>query len=375
MPLTWGRYNMTNSASDPFFSISHLDGKTAVRRNVEIQTIGQNFYLLEQEHRYGPFAFERLQFTSQNGDAISYGYDDIDGWRLTVSGPIPAELQSLLPPVRHYGSWVDTLGLGAATGVFASISAVVLFVGLTAPQWLAPLIPQSFENNLGDALVGDFGGRICDTPKGKAALQKLVDSLDNKSDELQVEVVNIKMLNAVALPGGKVFLFEGLVQQAASVDEVAGVLGHEIGHVRERHVMQSLLRQLGLSLILGGMNENVGGVISGALANSYGRDAESEADAYSIDILSKANISPLPTKGFFEKLAKMTNEDGDGKTIASYMSSHPLSTARANEFDKSYDKSKNYQPALTTSEWNAIKSMCKEDKDVKSGFGIDFLDK
>lgn len=366
---------MSNDVVDPFFSVSHVDGKTAVRRTVEIQTIGENFYLLEQERRHGPFAFECLQFVSKTGDTISYSYEEIDGWRLTVSGPIPSDLQAFLPPVRRYGSWVDTLGLGAATGVFASISAVVLFVGLTAPQWLAPLIPQSFENNLGDALVGDFGGRMCNTTKGKAALQKMVDSLDSNSDELQVEVVNIDMLNAVALPGGKVFLFDGLIQQAASVDEVAGVLGHEIGHVRERHVMQGLLRQLGLSLILGGMNENVGGVVSGALANSYGRDAETEADAYSIGVLSKANISPLATKGFFEKLAKMTNESNDGNAITSYMSSHPLSAERANEFDKSFDKSKNYQPALSASEWNAIKSMCKNDKDVKSGFGIDFLDK
>ncbi len=365
---------MANEMAAPFFSVSHYDGKSAVRRTVEIQTIGENFFLLEKERRHGPFNFNYLNFVSSTDDDVSYGYEDIDGWRLTLSGNIPNELQSLLPEKRIYGKWVDKMGLGPASVVFIGVSAVALLVGLTAPQWLAPLIPQSVENKLGDALVGDFGGRICHTPDGKAALNKLTNSLDTNPDDLQVEVVNIDMLNAVALPGGKVFLFDGLIQQSSSVDEVAGVLGHEIGHVRERHVMQGLLRQLGLSLILGGLNENVGGVVNGALSNSYGRDAEREADNYSIKVMEQANISPIGTKGFFEKLADMTNEDGEERSIISYMSSHPLSNERAAEFQKSFDASKNYQSALTKTEWAAVKSMCKNDKNVESGFGFDLFD-
>ncbi len=365
---------MANEVVDPFFSVSHFDGKTAVRRKVEIQTIGKNFFLLENERRHGPFAFEYMHFVSQTKGNISYGYEDIDGWRLTLSGPIPEDLKPLLPATRTYGSLIDKLGLGKASVAFIAASAAALAVIITAPQWLAPIIPQSIENNLGDALVGDFGGRICSTPEGKAALSKLTNSLDANPDDLQVEVVNIDMLNAVALPGGKVFLFEGLIQQAESVDEVAGVLGHEIGHVRERHVMQGLLRQLGLSFILGGLNENVGGVFSSALSNSYGRDAEREADSHSIEVLNEANISPIATKGFFNKLSEMTNEENGISSVTSYMSSHPLSSERAAKFDASFDKERDYQPALTKDEWAAITSMCANDKDVKSGFGFDFGD-
>lgn len=363
---------MGNAVVDPFFSVSHFDGATAVRRTVEIQTIGNNFYLLEKERRHGPYAFEYMHFVSKTKDVISYGYEDIDGWRLNLSGPIPTELQPLLPATRKYGSLIDKFGLGKASVAFLAASAATVAVIFTAPQWLAPIIPQSLENNLGDALVGDFGGRICNTEDGKAALQKLTNSLDANPDDLQVEVVNIDMLNAVALPGGKVFLFEGLIQQASSVDEVAGVLGHEIGHVRERHVMQGLLRQLGLSFLLGGLNENVGGVFSSALSNSYGRDAEREADSHSIEVLDSANISPIATKGFFNKLSEMTNEENGISSVTSYMSSHPLSSERAAKFNASFDKDRDYQPALTKDEWSAIKSMCKNDKDVKSGFGFDF---
>lgn len=354
-----------------FLSISHLDGKTAVRRKVEIQTIGSTFFLVEEERRHGPYSFDFLHFISKNNKSTSYGYDEIDGWRITISGHMPDDLSALLPQTRVYGSWIDRFGLAKTSAAFISISAVALIVGLTAPQWLAPLVPQSLENKMGASLASNLEDKFCDTPDGKKALAKLTASMDDNPSDMQIEVVNISMLNAVALPGGKVFLFDGLIQEAKSTEEVAGVLGHEIGHVRERHVMEGLLRQLGLSLILGGINDNVGGVLGGALSSSYGRDAEREADAHSIEVMEKANISPLGAKGFFDKLSKMTNEDSEDN-ITSYMASHPLSSERAAEFEKSYDEDRKYQNPLTDAEWQSIRSMCKNDKDVKSGFEFDF---
>ena len=50
-----------------FFSAWHFDGKTAVRRTVEVQTIGANFFLLETERRHGPFAFEELRYVGEQG--------------------------------------------------------------------------------------------------------------------------------------------------------------------------------------------------------------------------------------------------------------------------------------------------------------------
>jgi Zn-dependent protease with chaperone function len=75
----------------------------------------------------------------------------------------------------------------------------------------------------------------------------------------------------VALPGGNVILFDGLVKQARSPDEVAGVLAHEIGHVREKHVMQALLRQMGLAVVLGGIDGNSGALVNNMLSMSYSR--------------------------------------------------------------------------------------------------------
>ncbi len=365
---------MADAAFSPF-TAWHYDGVSAVRRVVEIQTIGEKFFLVERERRHGPYAFNDLSYVGEQRTARVYSHPDRDGWRLGLSGAIPAELLKHLPKSRKYGGWIDRLGLGPASGAFAVMSAAVVAVVLLTPQWLAPLIPSSFEKKMGDALVGDFGGRFCHTEKGTAALQKLAASLDDNPKDLQVEVAKIDMVNAVALPGGKVILFDGLVKTARSPDEIAGVMAHEMGHVRERHVMQGLLRQMGLSLVLGGLDGNSAGLLNGALSMSYSRASESAADAHSIKALSKAHISPIATADFFQRLSAMDGSDdekSDAPALAGYMSSHPLSRERKKAFERSVVKGGQYKPALTAAEWQELKTMCTQDTKAKSGFGFDF---
>ena len=361
--------------SDHVFQAWHFDGKTPVRRPVDIQAVGRDFYLVETERRHGPFPFIDVTYVGEQNGAHVYGLDESDGWRLGLRGEIPQELTGLLPAPRRYGRWVDRLGFGRAAVAFTAISAAVVALVLFTPQWLAPLIPSSWEQEMGDALVGDFGGRFCATPKGSEALSKMVNALDKDASDLQVEVANIDMVNAVALPGGKVILFQGLIDSARSPDEVAGVLAHEIGHVRERHVMQSLLRQLGLSIVLGGADGAGGSLFNGALSSSYSRDAEREADAHSIKAMSEGGVSPVATAGFFRRLSKIDgseNTEGNAARITGYMSSHPLSSERKKAYENSLIKGKKYTPSLNAAEWKSLQSMCEDDPDVESGFGFDF---
>ena len=357
-----------------FFDAWHYDGKSAVKRKVEVQIIGPQFYLLETERRNGPFAFADVEYVTQQGEADVYGLKDRDGWRLMLAGPVPSDLHAMLPARRKYGGWVDRLGLGKAAIAFTLTSAAAVAVVLLSPQWLAPLIPDSVDDRLGDALVGDFGGRFCHTPAGDAALKKLVNSLDDNPDDLRVEVAKIDMLNAIALPGGNVILFDGLIKQAKTPDEVAGVLAHEIGHVREKHVMQALLRQMGLAVVLGGIDGNSGALVNNVLAMSYSRNSEAEADAHSMKVLGNANISPVGTASFFDRLSQLDGSAGvkQDAAITGYLSSHPLSASRKTAFEKSIVKGKNYKPALTSAEWTELKTMCTQDRKAKSGFGFDF---
>lgn len=348
----------------------HYDGRNALKRWPELRLQGDGFRLAEEGSEGDPVSWDDLSFVSGDGGGLVYGHKHLPGWRIGLEGQVPPDIAARLPRPGHYGGWIDRLGLARASAAFVGIAALVLFVGLKTPGWLAPFVPMSWEQRLGDAMVGDFGGRFCRTDSGQDALWKLVGKLEGPDDAPSVEVANIGMVNAVALPGGRIIIFQGLIDKAKSPEEVAGVLGHEMGHVRHRDTMQALIRQLGLSVILGGFNGDVGGYVNGALALSYGRDAEAKADRASIDALRRADISPLDTAAFFNRMAKEEKAMGRMADALNYMSSHPLSESRRQTFAASFVKDKPYRPALGPAEWKALKTMCRNDRDVAKDDGF-----
>lgn len=349
----------------------HYDGSVAVRRYVLIEPLGGSFAVFEDGREIGRYDFAELAFNDDQGEYLTYRHDGIDGWRLGVSNPPPRELVDSLPDQVRYGGFIDRIGLGKASIVLAGISAVAAGIFLTAPTWIAPLVPESTEARLGEFMFDDFGGRVCSTPEGDAALAKLVEKLDGPGENLRVEVVNMQMVNAVALPGGRVLLFDGLLNEAETPEEAAAVLGHEIGHVRKRHVMQSLLRQMGLSVLLGGMDGTGGSTISGLLSLSYSRDAEREADEYSISQMKRAGVSPEGGAVLFERMSRglYPNEDeeaeysDEARVVFGYLASHPHSDERAEAFRTAAGK-RTYDPVLSEEEWFALQDMCMNDPDV-----------
>ena len=134
---------------------------------------------------------------------------------------------------------------------------------------LAPLIPFSVEQQLGDAVDAQVRAML-DTEQGRrgrsnaaldrhekagrAALDKLMGRLESAAAlpiPLQVAVVRRNDANAIALPGGHIYVFDGLIDKAESPDEFAGVIAHEIGHVAHRDGTRSVLQAAGLSFLFG----------------------------------------------------------------------------------------------------------------------------
>ena len=100
-------------------------------------------------------------------------------------------------------------------------------------------------------------------------------------------VLKDRSVNAFAAPGGHVVVLSGLIDEAKSGDEVAGVLAHEIAHVIHRHPMESLVRAMGLAVLAEALSgDGLGGTAAMLLAvTAYSREAEAEADATAVALL------------------------------------------------------------------------------------------
>ena len=352
---------MTDSAFKT--SAQWYDGHSAVRHQGTATWSGGDALVLNSDTGEEHLALADLTYGEARAGETVYRRKSVPDFRLVLPAPLPEPLAQALPKKQTYGAWVDRLGLGKATAIFATISAAAIALFLTAPEWLGPRIPQSWERQIGTALVGDLGNRICNTPQSDAALAKLLAAVDPEEEKVRAGIANFGMVNAVALPGGQVLLFDGLVQEAETPEELAGVLGHEVGHVRERHVMTALLRQFGLSILLSGANSGVGDTAFGLAAMGYSREAEREADDYARARMAQSNVSPLGAARFFERIGGSTDAS-EQNAVVGWVSSHPDPAERAKAY-RAAAKGKRFAPVLTKAEFAALKGACKADPDVE----------
>ena len=302
---------------------------------------------------FDPVALSDLQRVDP--DRLVFGRKDVDGWRLGFDDEPPGPILWQLPAGVRYGGPIDRLGLWWAAGIAVIVSALVVIGALKGLDLVARAIPYSWEQQLGDAISGDFGAQACRAPSGQKALDDLARRLSPSDRSIRIGVVNIPIVNAVALPGGRILVFRGLIDEARSPDEVAGVVAHEIGHVENRHVMVALLRRFGLGLLIGsgGSAAEYGQALLDA---RYSRAAESEADEFSVKQLLQAGISPAATAGFFRRMSK--EEVGMGGPLV-YLASHPPSDERRRRFEAAAASGRmSFGPALSPAQWAALRSIC-----------------
>lgn len=142
-----------------------------------------------------------------------------------------------------------------------------------------------------------------------------------------------KTINAFAIPGGRIYVYTGLIKAAKSEAELAAVLAHEVAHVTNRHLAKRLVKAYGLqALAAAALGENPGvlsQIVSGIaiqgtlLKNS--REAERESDIDGVVALSKAGYQPQAMVSFFRTLMA---QEGKVPKVFGFISDHPLTAER-----------------------------------------------
>jgi len=182
----------------------------------------------------------------------------VSNWR-NDNTPTETE-EEITVPVPHQTSRRGVAKIvGWSVAAAVSIVCVVLFGVPLAADRLAPLVPKPIERRIGDAsevqVKTIFGRKACEDPAGKAAFTKLVNRLRDAAglddDSMTAGVLPSSVPNAFALPGGKVFVLNALLEKADSPDEIAGILAHELGHLKHHDNMRGLIYNGGTSFLIG----------------------------------------------------------------------------------------------------------------------------
>ena len=160
---------------------------------------------------------------------------------------------------------------------------------------------------------------------------------DDRHLDWQFFVVNAAEVNAFAVPGGYVYVNRGLIERAQRMDQLAGVLGHEIGHVTRRHSVQQMQKaqeaNIGVTLacVLTSVcnNQATGAAIDvagGALFAKFSRDDEAEADAEGVKNVVRAGIDPRGIPEMFQIL--LNERETSPSSVSSWFATHPLEEDR-----------------------------------------------
>lgn len=359
-----------------------FDGMTSVPHEVIVRFGETTLTLLTfQDEPVQHWALASLRQISSTRDGggreelrIAPGHDGEE--RLTLTDPemiralrqVCPDLLAKPKPSRRgigRGLLVAALALGAVAGL-------VFVVAPGAADRLAELTPPARAARLGEAsaeaAARRYAGRAladaqCRAPEGRRALDALLARLRRGAPDapaFSVAVLRAPGVNALALPGGRILLFSGMIDAARTPEELAGVLAHELAHVEAKDPLRESYRAAGTTAVLGMLaGDLAGGAAAAAMANAalsgaYRMEAETAADARALAMLAAAGLPSSPLGAVFDRLAA----EGGGRD-AVHFATHPDLRARAGAARAADAVGTGaFDPALEDSDWLALQQIC-----------------
>jgi predicted Zn-dependent protease len=237
-------------------------------------------------------------------------------------------------------SGVDKATRGWSTALIAiTVFLPLLLIGGIVWQhdriaaWAVGLISIEQEAKLGEIIFSQHKRSLKLIEGESLAMVKDIGAklTANSRHKFQFHVAEDKSVNAFAMPGGFVVVHTGLLLAAATPEEVAGVLAHEVQHVEQRHSLRRIAQSLGLSAALSLVFGDLSGLASmggDLLQLKFSRDHETEADREGLKVLVAAKINPAGMRDFFGKLAEQSKLD------LGFLSTHPASAERMADIDR-----------------------------------------
>jgi Zn-dependent protease with chaperone function len=356
----------------------YLDGRTAARQRarvrlmrsgVEVITEGGLTFLwpYDQVHQtQGFYAGEQVRL--EKGGEIAEALLISDAAFLTALHEIAPGLRMRFHDPARRQTRVELTLLAALAVIGIALALYQWGIPLLAAI-VAPRVPIAWEERLGLAAVESLSppAKRCADPALRGAiddiLKALTAPLPNNPFTLRVIVVNDSLVNALAVPGGHVVVFRGLLKRTRTPEEFAGVLAHEVQHVLQRHVMRALLQHASTGLLLVALTGDVSGAMAYGLEAArslgtlqYSRVAEEEADREGMRMLLAAGVDP---EGMITFLEGLKRKDEDPRGLLRYLSTHPTTADRIERL-RSLAGSPGRPPItlLPDSDWTALLERC-----------------
>lgn len=263
---------------------------------------------------------------------------------------IIAALKQKYPRARFHQSGYHKIFESGIAGIAALI---LLFLGLIvgtyfyvlpfAAEKMAAAMPISWEEKLGNAVYEKYVSSEDIDEENSARLNLFFKELKFKTAyHPSLVIVKDDLVNAFALPGGKIIVYEGILRKMNSSEELAALLSHEFSHVELKHSTKNIARSLSSALLLTVLFGDATGITALVIQNAdqlkqlgYSRNLEHEADKNGLKLLKEQHINPQGMADLFNTLKQ---EEGENTNSYSFLSTHPLTQDRIDFAKKEMSK-------------------------------------
>lgn len=230
--------------------------------------------------------------------------------------------------------------IGLCMAATACLVAAVVFVLPALADTLMQHVPTGIEQRLGRALEAGLRSDFERTSHGDKSFECGRTSADLGDGSplsrlaaplavaaqlpvpLTIAVVRRPEPRALTLPGGRIYLFDGLLQRTASPDEVASAIAREIGHVARRDPLRAVLRTAGTSFVLGAIlrdrvsDDTAAAAAHAVLDQTYSQRAQAAADRYGIDLIARAEQQGRTSGRIAVRAGRTVESEGGAKPMS-----------------------------------------------------------
>lgn len=257
-------------------------------------------------------------------------------------------LQALKKNLAHHKLFgkAHTRVLGSVWTKLAVVAGIIIAILLIAYLWLVPWLGERMamgiskeqEISMGEQMYQSVLLQYKKDAHKTAMLNEFYKQLHyNTGYPVQITVVESGEVNAFAIPGGHIVVYDAILDRMKTPDELAALLGHEASHIQLRHSLRSIFRSLARSMFLMLITGNQSGIVSGVIENAdqlkglqYSRSLETEADNNGIQLMSQNHIN---VKGML-RLMQLLQQESGGAEPSPFLSTHPVFKERISNVEK-----------------------------------------
>ncbi|MDA2933845.1 M48 family metallopeptidase, partial [Acidobacteria bacterium AH-259-D05] len=222
-------------------------------------------------------------------------------------------------------------------GILGALIFLYLILGLALELVVIPRMPYGLERSLGKLFLENYQvEQTAQTQYLQTLLDRMVENLPPQHLEFQVHTKDNPTVNAMALPGGHIVFYEGMLDQVESENELAMILGHELGHFAKRHHLRGLGRGLVflfLSAIILGEQNGITQFLQdtlGKVESKFSQKQEREVDEFALHLLHKTYGHVAGATDFFERVQK----ENSRSNLEYFFASHPSPTNRVSHLEE-----------------------------------------